>query len=430
MWSWTCKADGVTGEEFLRCWAAGVVADGDLEWWPRFSAVVTALDVVDAIDIDVAREIGQSIRAGLTARTGVATPDFFLGSRHFEPRSYRGPIIPPPTACPEVSVRSAAVSLPASVGRGATQFVAVEAGQAWLVCGGPGLAPWDDSDRAAPSPPFLGVDVVVDDVGRRYKLSFRASGAPARGEPRQRWSLKIGIEPTTGDDVKWLELVTAQGPIRAHLRSAVPATVTTVASHPSPTGIEYHLDSELHYQVWLHLLDPDRALPPLEAVIDALTAVAAIDPAHRLARSVRAVDDALAGQPLSPVLPEAVAAALRPTAGTAWLGTEALGVSVQLDGVFMTLEAVIGHDDRFELYFIEPPMAFPPRTDVVSARQLIVWATDNLGGGYIGHAEGGDGEGLYHFRPPLDSSVELLTVHLDGPAHRATVDMDLSGASS
>jgi hypothetical protein len=57
-----------------------------------------------------------------------------------------------------------------------------------------------------------------------------------------------------------------------------------------------------------------------------------------------------------------------------------------------------------------------------------VWASDDRGGGYAGHAEpiGGMEQGAYHLRPPLDSASGLLTIHLQGSAHRVTVDIDLS----
>jgi hypothetical protein len=420
----------MTGEEFLRRWAAEVVADGDLEWWPRFSSMVRALEIVDAIDIDVAREIGQNIRIGLTAVTGEPTHDFYLGSRHADqPRDW-GPIVPPPTAAPKVSVRSASASLPASVGVGATHFVAVEADEAWLVCSGPGLAPWSEAEVGAPSPPFLGIVAVVDDLGRQYDLTFRASSAPARGEPRQRWSLTTGLQPVPDDDVKWLELVTAHGPVRVHLRSPLLATTATIAFDPPPAEIEHHLRSELHNQVWLHLLDPERALDPLGSVIEALTAVAAVDRAHPLVAAVLAVDAAVAGKPCAVAPPGALAAALGAPMTAPWVGAEALDVSVQLDGAFLALEALIGHHDRFELYFLEPPMSFLPGPETMSAHRLIIWATDNLGGGYVGHAESGDHEGLYHLRPPLDSAATLLSVHLEGPAHGVTVAIDLSSAAS
>jgi hypothetical protein len=71
----------VTGEEFLRHWATDIVANEELKWYQRFYSMVEALEIIGEIDIDVARSIGQDIRAGLTARTGQPTWDFYLGSR-------------------------------------------------------------------------------------------------------------------------------------------------------------------------------------------------------------------------------------------------------------------------------------------------------------------------------------------------------------
>jgi hypothetical protein len=66
----TRESGCVTGEEFLRDWAEQVVAAGDQRWYERFHSMVEVLEIVDEIDIDMARNIGQAIRGGLTARTG------------------------------------------------------------------------------------------------------------------------------------------------------------------------------------------------------------------------------------------------------------------------------------------------------------------------------------------------------------------------
>jgi hypothetical protein len=90
----------------------------------------------------------------------------------------------------------------------------------------------------------------------------------------------------------------------------------------------------------------------------------------------------------------------------------------------MILEALVGHRDRLALHFLQRQTG----PDAASAHDLIVWATDSLGGGYASQAEalGGMEEGAFHFRPALDPAATMLTIHLQGPAHRATIDIDLT----
>ena len=101
-----------------------------------------------------------------------------------------------------------------------------------------------------------------------------------------------------------------------------------------------------------------------------------------------AVDGALAGATVSDGLPDALTSALGhdPTRAP-WLGVAALGVPLKIDGTFVTLEALVGHRDRLAVHFLEAPLPFPPPSDTPSAHSLVVWATDNVGGGYAGHAE-------------------------------------------
>jgi hypothetical protein len=283
-----------------------------------------------------------------------------------------------------------------------------------------------------PSPPFSDV---LDNHGRHYHLSVDCSSAGASGEKRQRWELRAGIEPVPGENVAWLEFVTAHGPVRAHLRPPVPSAISQEAMDPVPSELEHHLAETIHTRVWLHLLDPDRPLEPLGIIAEALIAVGAIDPADPLVEAMFAVDAALASTTTSvaptssAALPDVLRAARRRDSTTVpWLGVEALGVPIEFDGVFVTLEALVGHRDRMALHFTQSPLPFPPPSNIPSAHELIVWASDDRGGGYAGHAEpiGGMEQGAYHLRPPLDSASGLLTIHLQGSAHRVTVDIDLS----
>jgi hypothetical protein len=180
----------------------------------------------------------------------------------------------------------------------------------------------------------------------------------------------------------------------------------TLLLDPAPSAIEYHLNAKVHEQVWLHLLDPERPLEPLGVVPEALIAVGAIDPDHPLVKAILAVDATLA------------AALQRVSTTAAWLGVEALGVPLELDGALVALEALVSHQDRLALHFIQSG---------AGADVLIVSATDNVGGGYVGHAEplGGMEEGAFHLRPPLDPEADHVAVTLEGPAHRTTIYIDL-----
>jgi hypothetical protein len=443
-----CECVGVTGEQFLRVLASEAVAAGDLQWHQRFYSVVEALEIVDAIDIEAARAVGQEIRAGLSARTGEPGHDFFVASRR-GPRRHRPNRPGSSTGVPQVSVRAARASLPPKAGDGATNFVSRQGETAWLVCSGGGPAPWpehrppssfpiagtlrDDgvvggwaiasglTPIGPPSPPFRDV---VDDRGRHYRLSHASSGASSSGSKRRRWDMRAAIEPAPGDDVAWLELVTEHGPIRAVLRPPVPTTATTVTLAPRPSEVGHHMTAKMHNQVWLHLLDTDRPLEPLGVIPQALVAVGAIDSGDPLVAAVLAVDAALAGDPPAAAMPEVLAGALRrDPAAAAWLGVEALGVSIDnLDGANVALEAMVGHRDRLAVHFVQSSSR-----DGRDASELIVSATDNLGGGYAGHAEplGGMEAGAYHLRPPLDSAADRLVVTLQGPAHRTTIEIDL-----
>jgi hypothetical protein len=446
----------VTGEEFVRGWAAEVVAAGDQAWYQRFYSLVEVLEMVGEIDIDVARDIGQGIRTGLTARTGQPTWDFYLGSRHPQVRSHQGRAVPPASCAPQLSVFAVSGSLPPTLGDGGTNFISVEGSRAWLVCSGAGRAPWPEQSMATPRPPGGTADTapsalraerigpavgppsppffeVVDDQQRRYRLSHDSSGASASGEKRQRWDLRARIDPPPGDDVNWLEFLTEHGPIRVPLRPPVPTAVTIDALDPAPSQLEHHLNAQIHNQVWLYLLDRDRPLEPLGVLPEALVAVGAIDPDHPVVRAMLAVDTALAGTPPTAGLPDALAAALRhdPTSSP-WLGVAALGVPLEIDGTFVTLEALVGHRDRLAVHFLEAPLPFPPPSDTPSAHGLVVWATDNVGGGYAGDAEplGGIEQGAYHLRPPLALAASRLTIHLQGPGHRASVEVNIAGPSS
>jgi hypothetical protein len=418
------EAGGVTGEEYLRQWAAEIVAAGDLDWWSPFSSIVTALDLIDAIDIEVARQIGQGIRAGLTARTGQPVSDFFLGVRRRHPSPRRGFSIPPPTAAPVVAVRAASAQLPAAIGDGATHFLVVENGEAFLTSSGPGPAPWPNPDDGAPSPPFLGVDAVIDDCGEPYHLTFRASAAPALGEPRQRWSLTTGIVPAPSDHVNRLELLTAHGPIRLDLRPPVPTSLTYSAFQPTPTPTEVHLTSSLYRQVWLHLLDPQRPSTPCGL---------SSTPSQQSKPSTPRIPSC---KPRSPWTPPSQAipqpsrfltqSPQRFTPRRPQHGTGSTHSASPLNRrSFPALEAIVGHRDRFEIYFTQPPLPLPPGPGTIAAHDLVVWATDDLGGGYVGHEESAGHGGLYHLRPPLDASATSLAFHLQGPIRQAIVDIDL-----
>ncbi|MDP9074171.1 MAG: hypothetical protein M3N98_08360, partial [Actinomycetota bacterium] len=374
----------MTGEEFLRGWAAEVVAAGDQAWYQRFYSLVEVLEMVGEIDIDLARDIGQGIRAGLTARTGHPTWDFYLGSRRHQLGPNRGRAVPPAARAPQLSVRAASGSLPLTLGDGGTNFISIEGNRAWLACSGAGRAPWPEQSMATPRPPGSTADTapsgtmirsglagpaigppsppffdVVDNRQRRYRLSHDSSGASASGETRQRWDLRARIDPAPGDDVNWLEFFTEHGPIRVLLRPPVLTAVTIEVLDPAPSELEHHLSAQIHNQVWLHLLDRDRPLEPLGVVPQALVAVGAIDPDHPLVQAMHAVDTALAGAPPSAGLPDALAAALRhdPTSSP-WLGVAAVGVPLEIDGSFVTLEALVGHRDRLAVHFLEAPLPF------------------------------------------------------------------------
>jgi hypothetical protein len=431
----------MTGEDFLRGWAAEIVAAGEMDWYQRFYSLVEVLQIVDAIDIDVARAVGQEIRSGLTAKTGEPTPDFHLYSHRPATLGLDDWQVPERRVLGKVSVRAAYTALPEAEGQGGTDFLTVDSDTAWLSCSGAGAPPWPEHRaQASPSgwlrapqrsmqrasaavPPFLDV---IDDRGRHYTLAGDSSGASSSGTKRHRWDLRAEIAPPPGAEVTALEFVTAHGSMTATLRPPAPTTVDVVALNPPPSEIERHLTATVHDHVWYQLLDRDSWLEPIGMLAEALIAIGALDPEHPLAQAILAVDDALAGQAPAEAIPDALSAALRTDPRRAsWLGVEALASPVDLDGATVILEAVVGHSDRMAVHFLEGLSSDPTAT---SAYELIVWATDDQGGGYAGHAEyvAGPEGGAYHLRPPHDPAATQLYLYLQGPRHRATVNIDLS----
>ncbi|MDQ6945279.1 MAG: hypothetical protein M3256_03180 [Actinomycetota bacterium] len=440
------------GEEFLRGWAAAIVSARDTSWHQRFYALVGALELAEAIKIDTARSIGQELRSGLASVVGEETSDVFL-------RSLR-PAGSPPSSRPvgfaakspraAVSVRSTFAELPEGEGHGGTDFVSVADGAAVLMCSGPGQAPWREhplvvpprtSSRGMavqigttlhadvqieptgpPSPPFLGV---TDNHGRSYQLSAHSHGTSSSGAKRQRWDLLAQITPLPPADIDWLELSTAHGVMRAPLRPPLPVTVTVSENFPSPTSLDRHLRKELHQQVWLHLLDPERTLEPIGVVADALVAVGARRSEDPLIVAYHAVDRLLTGgEEEAASLPDHLAAALSAEPAETWIGAEALSLNVDFGTALIAVEALVGHPDRLAVHFRTPEMLAP------SAYDFIVSGTDDLGRGYVGHAEslGGIEHGAWHIRPPLPRTASRLTLHLDAGTHHATVDIDLTGS--
>lgn len=211
-------ADPVTGEEFLRALGAEIVEQRDVtQWWSRFSSAYQALDVVEAIDEVTARQIGEEIRTGLRARTGVEVPGFHLGSRHRgggalqRPRPAGGQFDPA-----AFGAKSAWAPLPASIAQGGVDFVSWADQGAWLVCSGAGPAPWPQPEPFRPSggtggfvalrsgadrplsPEEAMFSQVVDDRGRPYRLKMSSSSASNPGSKRERWDLRLHLTPIPG----------------------------------------------------------------------------------------------------------------------------------------------------------------------------------------------------------------------------------------
>jgi hypothetical protein len=413
----------MTGEEFLRDWADGIVAARDVEWYQRFYTAVSVLELVNEIDIDVARKIGQDIRARLTQR-GLPSPDFHLQSSLPNPDAPGRPKVALPAAAPSLSVRGSFAPLPPADGDGGPNFLSVGPERAWLICSGAGPPPWT-RDRPLP------FTDVIDDHARHYQLRPALTGESSHGPERLRWDLRATIEPGPPFDVVWIDLITVHGSTRAWLQPPAPATISTVAMDPPPSALETHLTATIHYQVWSYLHDPQSPHEPIGIVADALIAVGAIEATNPLVEAVHAVDAALDGSPPSAALPDALRAALTHDSRIEpWVGVTALGISLVMDNAFVTLEALVGHPDHLAVHFLEPPSRFPAQSDEISAHELLIWGTDNLGGGYAGHSEilgGATWAAAFHLRPPLNPNATQLSLQLQGPAHRSTINIDISG---
>jgi hypothetical protein len=285
-----------------------------------------------------------------------------------------------------------------------------------------------DDDPPWISPESALFSDIVDDQGTKYRLHpGGSSGASSSGAKRQRWDLRALLDPTPAPHVRWLRFTTAAGHITAELRPPITSAVSSHNLRSAPSTLEHYLKASLHQHVWLHLLDPDRPLAPLAVIGDALIAVEAIDPDDTLVAAIRALDAHLSGDPVTAAIPPTVAAALsRESDAGAWEGVAALGVRLEHpDGAVLGLEALVGHPDRLAVHFIHPPDG--PEGTGWSVSDLVVTATDDLGGGYVASPEplyGAEG-GAFHLRPPLHPRATNLTVHLEGPTAVSSVAVDL-----
>jgi hypothetical protein len=427
----------VTGEEFLRALAAEIVEEGDVgHWWSRFSSAYQALDLVEAVDEVTAGQIGEEIRAGLRVSTGEEVPGFVLGSRRRAAEARRHLRVHQPGGEFDLAgfgARAAWAPLPPAMGQGGIDFVSWADQGGWLVCSGAGPAPWPQpkphrppvgsggfvalrgaADRP-PSPEDAMFAGVVDDEGQQYQLKMSSSGASSSGSKRERWDLRLHLSPTLGRGVRWLRFETPHGPVTAVLRPPAVTATATVGHHEALDAAQFYLHGQLRNHAWLHLLDPERPLARLAVIADALVAVGAVAPDHRLVAAVAGIDDAIAGQdPLA--LPAVVASALQPRSDrpAAWIGCAALGVSISHpEGGELGLEAVVGHPDRLALHFVQPGW----QQGLGGAWDLVVTATDDQGRGHVSGTEplSSPGEGAFHFRPPLAVDAEQLTIRLEGP---------------
>jgi hypothetical protein len=440
---------GVDGEQFLRVLASEIVTERDVRhWWSRFSSAFQALDLVGAVDLEVAIQIGREIRAALAAATGQEVRDFYLASAR------RGTKTPARFDRPDPGFdlahfqsRGAWAPLPSAMGRGAIDFVSQTDDNCWLVSSGPGPAPWPR--RESPSPSAAGnggwhfaaptatrprsreeamFSEVVDDRGQTYQLKMSSSGASSSGAKRERWDLRLYLTPTPKPDVQWLRFTTPHGTVTAALRAASVASVSSFSLPVDMSIAEFHLHRQLHQHVWLHLLDPDRPLARLAVIGDALRATAAVRPDHPLVDAVSSVDDAIAGRDAA--LPTVVASALRPANDRVpWVGSAALGVKVSHpNGGDLGLEALVGHADRLALHFVQPGW----RRETAGASDLVATAIDDGGQGHISSVEplASPGEGAFHFRPPLAADARWLDISLEGPTAVVIVHVELAGATS
>ena len=444
---WEGVAVAVSGEEFLRALAAEIVEQGDVEqWWSRFSSAYQALAVVEAIDEVTARQIGEEIRAGLRARTGVEVPGFHLGSRHRGGGALRrhrpagGEL-----NLADFGVRSAWARLPASMASGGIDFVSWADQGVWLVCSGAGPAPWPQPEPFRPSggtggfvalgsgadrplsPEQAMFSQVVDDRGRPYRLQMSSSGASNAGSKRERWDLRLHLAPIPDPATRWLRFDTPHGPATAPLEPPTPTAAVTSAREEVMDAAEFYLHRQLHNHAWLYLLDPERPLARLGVVADALVAVGALSSDHRLVTAAKAVDDTIAGQQPTG-LPAVLATALKPGARSpAWIGCAAIAIAVSHpEGGELGLEALVGHPDRLALHFVQPRW----HDQAANARNLVVSATDDQGRGHVSGTEplSNPGEGAFHLRPPLAANAKHLTVRLEGPSTVTDISIDLTGS--
>ncbi len=436
----------MSGEEFLRALAAEIVEQRDVEqWWSRFSSAYQALDVVEAIDEVTARQIGEEIRSGLRARTGMEVPGFHLGSRHRRggPPHFRRPA-GGESDLAAFGARSAWAPLPASMAQGGVDFVSWADQGAWLVCSGAGPAPWPQPEHRRPSggtggfvslrsgadrpvsPEQAMFSGVTDDRGQSYGLQMSSSAASNPGSKRERWDLRLHLTPVPAPAARWLRFDTPHGPVTAPLEPPAPTAEVTFAREEVMGAAEFYLHRQLHNHAWLYLLDPERPLARLAVVADALVAVGALGSDHRLVTAAKAVDDTIAGhEPAGP--PGVVATALQPVAGSpAWIGCTGIGMAVSHpEGGELGLEALVGHPDRLALHFVQPRW----QGQAANASNLVVSAIDDQGRGHVSGTEplSSPGEGAFHLRPPLAADAERLTVRLEGPSTVTDISVDLTG---
>lgn len=261
---------------------------------------------------------------------------------------------------------------------------------------------------------------VTDDQGATVMTHFAGGGGPAG------WTGTLTSQGPLSRTTRWLEV----GPTRFELPDDAERQLETwvedLAPRPPALAYLWHRMATSHGPMQFHQ-------PTIDAVIDALVAVGALDDAEPDIASLRLVASGRPGMPGHPLLPEPWASVLvRPGMflRRGPTGVAAIGAVVgPVDGITAVLEVLQSDPEGCNLQVVTSPPAFPNHHDV-DAPTFAWWAEDDRGGVYLGFANGWSGgadqaRGTLRFGP-LDPEATELRIMPTGLSQRAVVRVPLS----
>jgi hypothetical protein len=263
---------------------------------------------------------------------------------------------------------------------------------------------------------------LTDDQGHTEIAHF--NGGFGGGTAEGRLTTMAPLSPSTA----WIDI----GPTRVELRGDTTPPPVRVEDLPESSPAERHLRGRLSFTRHGPMIGPGPS--SIEPTIDTLLAAGALQADSPVIDEVRAVLDALTGQPAKRRLPEPWASLLAGQNRRGPTGMVALGVvTPPFDDTVVSFEALISGEESFEVHVAVSPDAGGHRGPfrmLVTESPLTWWAEDDRGNHYQGApgrwgSDGLVGEGTLVFSPPLDRSATELRLIPTMNRQRAVVTVAL-----